>query len=95
MLIVVVAACYVMLLTVLSKMRWAWTLGFIACFGVAAVMTPADPFSLLLVVMPLCALYTIAVFARRSGSAAVAAGAPGPADAEIPRGEPGRRSNDR
>ncbi len=61
-----VVAVYVLVLTVLSRARWAWCLGFIACFALAAAVTPADPLTLLLIAVPMCGLYTVAVFAYKA-----------------------------
>ena len=66
LLVVAAATAYVILLTVLSRKQWAWVLGMIACFVIAAIFTPADPASMLLVVVPLCVLYTVAVFAWKA-----------------------------
>ncbi len=67
LLVVTSAAAYLVLITALSRARWAWALGLVACLVVAAVFTPADPLSMLMVGVPLCLAYTIAAFARRAG----------------------------
>ncbi len=66
LLIVAAATAYIILLTVLSRKQWGWVLGMIACFVIAAIFTPADPRGMLLVVVPLCVLYTVAVFAWKA-----------------------------
>lgn len=62
-----IAAVYLMLITALSRYRWSWVLGAIACMAAAMLFTPADPASMMLVAGPLCAAYTILVFARKAG----------------------------
>ncbi len=65
-LIIAVASLYLVVLTVLSKGHWAWVLGLIACFAIAALFTPADPASMILVVILLSVLYTIGVLAWKA-----------------------------
>lgn len=66
-LILAVATIYLLLVTWLSRNRWSWALGLIACIVVAVLLTPADLLSTLLVVVPLCVIYTIAVLAWKAG----------------------------
>lgn len=61
------ATLYIILLTVLSRSRWLWILGMLVCFILAALLTPPDPLSMLLIVVLLCVLYTIGVFAWKAG----------------------------
>jgi Sec-independent protein secretion pathway component TatC len=45
--------------------RWPWIAGLVGCFALAAIFTPADPASMLLVAVPLSVVYGLAVAVRR------------------------------
>ena len=88
LLIVAVATVYILLVTLLSRNRWAWMLGLIACFIAAALFSPADPLSMLLVVVPLCVMYTIAVFAWKAPRKSAGPEMPARGRADVEAGQP-------
>ena len=59
-----------LIVAALGNGRWVWILGFVACFGIGAAITPADPLSMLIVAAPLCCLYPLVVFLWKSPRAA-------------------------
>ncbi len=61
--VVAIGAC---LLTHYVTKRWLWAVGFIACFAVATVNTPADVVSTLIVGTQCCCLYILSAWAWRA-----------------------------
>jgi hypothetical protein len=88
LLVVGVGTVYILLLTVLSRGWWAWVLGLIPCFVAAVLLTPPDPLSMLLVGVPLCVLYTVAVFAWRARRKSQRVEGPPRERAEVEVGQP-------
>lgn len=54
-----------------GEKRWPWMLGAVACFLAAALVTPPDPLSTLIVAAPLCLCYTLVTLAWRKRKSAL------------------------
>jgi len=50
----------------ISRRRWRWVLGCVACFVVAMLLTPADPISTAFVAVVLCVVYTLCAMLWRN-----------------------------
>lgn len=54
-----------------GEKRWPWMLGSVACFVAPALVTPPDPFSMLIAAAPLCLCYTLVTLAWRKRKSAL------------------------
>ena len=54
-----------------GEKSWPWMLGAVACFLAAALVTPPDPFSMLIAAAPLCLCYTLVALAWRKRKSAL------------------------
>lgn len=58
-----VVAVAVLLVTSFTSKCWLWAVGLIGCIVLAVAITPADPWSTLIVGVPCCGLYALSAFA--------------------------------
>jgi hypothetical protein len=76
LLVLAIAAIPVAVVTIFSRNRWAWILGFVVCLLIPALVTPADPLSMIVVAVPLCCIYPLAVLAWTAPRKAIDHGRP-------------------
>lgn len=63
LLLLAVVASGVFLIARFTSRRWLWSCGLVGCVAVAAVNTPADPLSTVIVAVQFCGLYVLSAFA--------------------------------
>lgn len=62
LLLLAIVGTSILFAIIVTKKRWM--LGLLGYFVIAALFTPADPLSLLLIAVPSCCIYTIALLMK-------------------------------